>query len=412
MPKALTWILFVFVFIIATSAIHFYLYRRLVKDARLPKDWSLPISAFFMVMVVSIPISRLVSKFVSPQVVGYLVTPILTWMGISFILFVIWITIDIVRGTFALGRYLKGNPTFGGLKSKGGSTGFMFHQMTDFQLENSSRRVLIQRGMAAATSVGTLAVSGAGIDSAFGEPAINFVNVKLKNLPLQFEGFKIAQISDLHIGPTIGNDFVKKVIELTNRHSPDLVALTGDFVDGPVSLLGPTVELLKDLRSPMGSFFVTGNHEYYSGAPQWVDFISSLGIKVLRNEHVKLYRDQAILQIAGVDDWNADIPGHSCDHQKAIENCSRETPIILLAHQPRGFDTTVRLGIDYQLSGHTHGGQIWPFGLFVKLLQPYVSGLHREGESQIYVSNGTGFWGPAIRVGAPPEIVMHVLERA
>jgi predicted MPP superfamily phosphohydrolase len=211
---------------------------------------------------------------------------------------------------------------------------------------------------------------------------------------------------------------VRRVVEQTNALRPDVVAITGDLVDGSVDDLGPLVSHLGDLRARHGVFFVTGNHEYYSGVGEWVRELRRLGIRVLRNERVAIGDagpGGATIDLAGVDDWSAARfgEGHGMDLGAALAGRDPDRSLVLLAHQPRGVDAAVRAGVELQVSGHTHGGQIFPFSLLVAAAYPYVRGLHvhEEGDrsGHIYVSRGTGYWGPPMRLGFPPEIARIVL---
>jgi hypothetical protein len=241
------------------------------------------------------------------------------------------------------------------------------------------------------------------------------VRVPITKLPKDLDGYTIVQISDLHVGPTIGRAFVEEVVAKANAQRPDAVVITGDLVDGSVDQLEEAIAPLADLRAKDGVFFVTGNHEYYSGVDAWLAHLRKLGVRVLRNERVAL-RDAAGggLDLAGVDDHSARRfgRGHGTDLERALGDRDASRAVVLLAHQPKTFLEAVAHGIDLQLSGHTHGGQIWPWGYAVKLDQPHIAGLSREGASQIYVSRGTGYWGPPMRVGAPAEVTRVELYAA
>ena len=235
------------------------------------------------------------------------------------------------------------------------------------------------------------------------------VDVAIAGLPSTLEGFRIAQVSDLHVGPTIKRRYVEAIVRKVNALDADLVALTGDFVDGSVAALADHVAPLARLRSREGSFFVTGNHEYYSGAAAWVAEMRRLGITALMNEHVVVRRGDAALVVAGVTDFGA---GHfdrsqASDPHAALAGSPAEAAVkLLLAHQPRSASAAEAAGFDLQLSGHTHGGQFWPWNLFVRLQQPFTAGLHRWRRMWVYTSRGTGYWGPPKRFGAPSEITL------
>jgi predicted MPP superfamily phosphohydrolase len=233
------------------------------------------------------------------------------------------------------------------------------------------------------------------------------VDVPIAGLPAALAGFTIAQISDVHVGPTIKRDYLDAIVQAVNRLGADMVAVTGDLVDGRVSELASHVAPLAELRSRHGTFFVTGNHEYYSGAAAWVQELQRLQIRVLQNEHVVLQHDGAALLVAGVTDYSAHHfdPAQRSDPAAAIAGAPAAAGMrLLLAHQPRSADAAQRAGFQLQLSGHTHGGQFWPWNLFVRLQQPFTAGLHRLRDLWVYTSRGTGYWGPPKRFGAPSEI--------
>jgi predicted MPP superfamily phosphohydrolase len=236
---------------------------------------------------------------------------------------------------------------------------------------------------------------------------VRMVEVPVQGLPAALHGFTIAQISDIHVGPTIKRPYVQRIVDAVNALQADAVAVTGDLVDGRVQDLAPHVAPLAELRSKHGTFFVTGNHEYYSGADEWTAELQRLGVRVLSNEHAVLRHGGASLVLAGVTDSSAHHfnPHQRSDPQRAIDGAPFDAGArVLLAHQPRSAMAAAQAGFDVQLSGHTHGGQYWPWNLFVPLQQPYTAGLHRLQRLWIYVSRGTGYWGPPLRFGAPSEI--------
>jgi predicted MPP superfamily phosphohydrolase len=244
---------------------------------------------------------------------------------------------------------------------------------------------------------------------------IKRVDVPIAHLAAELQGFTIAQITDIHVGPTVKRRYVQGIVDAVNKLDADAVAITGDLVDGRVQDLHPDVAPLAALRSRHGSFFVTGNHEYYSGATAWVAHLRGLGIRVLMNEHVVLEHGGARLVLAGVTDPGAHHfePRERSDPQSALAGAPADAaPRVLLAHQPRSAAAAAAAGFDLQLSGHTHGGQIWPFNFFVPLQQPYTAGLHRLQRLWVYTSRGTGYWGPPLRLGAPSEITLLRLVSA
>jgi uncharacterized protein len=247
----------------------------------------------------------------------------------------------------------------------------------------------------------------AGLVGARRRARIVNVDVPLQNLPPALHGFSIVQISDIHVGTTIRKRYVERVVKAVNALKPDLIAVTGDTVDGPVRELAVHTAPLAGLRSLHGAFFVTGNHEYYSGASAWTAEFVRLGLRVLLNEHTVIEHQGASLVIAGVTDFSSHRfnPSQRSDPHIALAGAPTDASVrILLAHQPRSAPAAASAGFDLQLSGHTHGGQFWPWNLFVRFQQPFTAGLHRLNHLWIYVSRGTGYWSIPNRFGAPSEI--------
>jgi hypothetical protein len=254
--------------------------------------------------------------------------------------------------------------------------------------------------------LGTLATA-AGFAAARRRARVVEIEVPLRNLPAELHGFSIAQITDVHVGATIRRSYVDKIVDAVNALEPDMIALTGDFVDGPVRELAAHTAPLQRLCARYGAFFVTGNHEYYSGAGPWTAEFRRLGLRVLLNEHAVIKHNGAALVVAGVTDFGAHHfdPAQRSDPDAALAGAPTNAVLrILLAHQPRSAPAAAKAGFDLQLSGHTHGGQFWPWNLFVRFQQPFTAGLHRLNTLWVYVSRGTGYWGIPNRFGAPSEI--------
>jgi uncharacterized protein len=264
------------------------------------------------------------------------------------------------------------------------------------------------------------AIGMAATASAYGyrescrQALIERVDVALPSLPLSFEGTRIVQFTDLHVGPTIKRPFVEGIANQIADLSPDIIVFTGDLIDGTVSWLQDDVAPLRAVHAPMGKFFVTGNHEYYSGATAWVEESRRLDFDVLLNEHRVLQKGNGRIIIAGVTDYSGGdfIPAHRSDPAAAFAGAPDNTTRILLAHQPRSIFAAETVKPHLQISGHTHGGQFFPWNHLATLNQPYIKGLHQHGATQIYVSRGAGYWGPPLRLGNPPEITVITLHGA
>lgn len=263
--------------------------------------------------------------------------------------------------------------------------------------------VLTARWTLALTAFVTL--TGLGI--ALRRPRVVHVDIPVSDLPKALHGFSIAQISDIHVGPTIKRGFVEKIVALVNGLRADLIAVTGDLVDGSVQELSVHTAPLAGLTARHGAYFVTGNHEYYSGERAWTAEIRRLGLQVLKNEHVVLEHDGAFLVLAGVTDLSAHHfdAAQNSDPVAALSGARADAGAkILLAHQPNSAAAAAGAGFDLQISGHTHGGQFWPWNLFVRFFQPFTGGLYRLKNLWVYVNRGTGYWGPPNRFGVPSEI--------
>ncbi|UUU28180.1 metallophosphoesterase [Streptomyces sp. DSM 40750] len=268
---------------------------------------------------------------------------------------------------------------------------------TDF-----SRRLFVSRvlgGAVAAAAVGTV---GYGTYGVVRGPKLKRVTVPLAKLPRAAHGFRIAVVSDIHLSPMLGRGFAQKVVDTINSTQPDLIAVVGDLVDGDVEDLGPAAAPLAGLKARHGSYFVTGNHEYISGAEQWVEEVRRLGLTPLENDR----RELPYLDLAGVNDIAGEDEGQGPDFARALGDRDTSRAVVLLAHQPVQIHDAVDHGVDLQLSGHTHGGQMWPMTYVADAANPTLAGLERYGDTQLFVSRGAGAWGPPVRVGAPSDITV------
>jgi predicted MPP superfamily phosphohydrolase len=242
-------------------------------------------------------------------------------------------------------------------------------------------------------------------------PRVRRVAVTIDDLPSELEGYRIVQWSDVHIGPTIQRGFVQSLVDRTNALNADAVAITGDFVDSALEQSREHIEPLRGLRTRDGAFYVTGNHEYYWRASEWIPALQAAGLDFLKNEHRVITRGSAKLVMAGVTDPVGRYT-HKQDPDRALSGAPAEAVKVLLSHRPQTANAADRLGVHLQLSGHTHGGQFFPFNLIIKRFQPIVAGLHRVGRTWLYVNRGTGYWGPPTRLAVGGEITVLELRGA
>lgn len=272
------------------------------------------------------------------------------------------------------------------------------------------RALLIRSSNMAMLGLGA-AASAYGYKQAKQTPEVVRMQISLNNLHRDLKGLTIVQLTDIHVGATIKRDFIHQLVLQCQKLQPDIIVLTGDLADGQAFLLRDEIQEFGVLHPPLGKFFVTGNHEYYSDLDGWLKEVEKLGFDILLNEHRNIIRGDGALTLAGVTDYRAGsiIPSHQSDPQKALAGCNPENPKILLAHQPKSVYQAAEFGINFQISGHTHGGQYIPGNFFVPMDQPFVAGLYTYKNTQLYVSKGTGYWGPPLRLGISSEITLFTL---
>lgn len=395
--------IFVLIFFSISALLAGYTTWRLFSGAHLTRRWKFAIGALFAGVIFLTPLTIMLRRY-GFQNTGVDLLVWIAYLGLGFLSFVF--TLVIVRDLIRFGHWSMGKarPLLSRPRQK-------LHQQ-DLP-ENPERRGFLVQSMNAGIFAGALVFTGYGIASARVIPGVKEVPVFLHNLPPSLEGFTIVQITDLHVGHTIRRPFVEAVVHAMNDLNADLVALTGDVVDGPVSRFGWDVEPLARVRAAKGKFFVTGNHEYYVGVGPWMETFRRMGFSVLLNDHRLITKREGRMLIAGVTDYRAGrmVPGHQSDPRKAFANAPPADVRILLAHQPRSIFEAVKEGYDLQISGHTHGGQFFPWNLVVGLVEPFLAGLYHHEGAQLYVSRGTGTWGPPVRVGSPSEITLIRLHR-
>jgi predicted MPP superfamily phosphohydrolase len=359
-----------------TWLMHRYVWIRLVRDPAWPAPFGMVLTLLVVALAALIPLAFLAMRWAPRGVNAPLSWVAYTWMGFLVYLFLLTLVSDAGRAILALLGALPKDP---------------------------ERRQFLARAIATAIGgVSGMVGIGGMVNVARGFD-VRRIRVPLAKLPKSASGYVIVQITDVHVGPTIGRDFVESVVRETNALLPDMVVITGDLVDGTVDQLSLLVEPLRGLRAKDGVFFVTGNHEYYSGADAWIAHLATLGIRVLRNERVDV---RGAFDLAGVDDASAArmLPHHGQDVKKAAQGRDPSRAMVLLAHQPKALRDALAAEVDLQLSGHVHGGQMVPFNWLVRLDQPLVAGLYLVEKTWVYVSTGTGYWGPPMRVGTGAEL--------
>jgi predicted MPP superfamily phosphohydrolase len=385
------WSLLLLLLLAATGFLagcHYYLAQRLVLDAGLAQPWQGLALGAIAGLGASLVLQPIGERWLGPPRARLITWPASLWMGFSFLLLLGLFVSDALL--WLLGGVAAAAAE--GLPGSGAGAGVR----------------------AAAVTLLALLAGLAGLRSGLAPPQLRRVELELPRWPAGRDGYRIVQISDIHIGPILGRAFAARLVERVNALDPDLVAVTGDLVDGKLERLAGEVAPFAGLRGRDGVYFVTGNHDHYSGADDWAGAIAGLGLRVLRNQRVAIGEGEQAFDLVGVDDHRGDLIGAQGgeDLGRALAGRDPARPAILLAHDPSTFKRASTSGIDLQLSGHTHGGQIWPFGLLVRLVIPTVAGRYAKGGAQLYVSRGTGFWGPPMRLFAPAEITEIVLRAA
>ncbi len=372
---------------------HVYVWKRLIKDTT-PRGRARWILTAALVALMTL----LFATLILPRVFGvprsvWFAWPGYIWFGLLVYLFLALLVLEPVR--LALRGWTKRKPA----------------PATEPQAAAMNRRMFLARAGAVAAGAASVGLIGVGMANALGPPDLLQVPVRLRRLDPAFNGFRIAVVSDIHLGPLAGRANTERIVRMINEAQPDLVAIVGDLVDGTVEELGSAVEPLRDLVSREGTFFVTGNHEYFvDDTTTWLRELERLEVQPLRNENTAIRRGAATFDLAGVNDIAGEERSDPPDFDRALSGLDSSRPTILLAHQPVQVEEAAARGVDLQLSGHTHGGQMWPFHYIVRAVQPSLAGLSTVDDTQLYVTRGAGFWGPPVRVGAPPDITVLSLE--
>ncbi len=384
---------------------HAYLGRRLV-DSWSPPRWARALGWGALIVNASLSLSVLLVRDVASWGTPGYVLQWAAYLGMGAFLLTLSLTVVRDLALALIGLVEKVGERTEGPVSAGHVEG----------ASRLSRRRLLMGASSAGVAAAAAGATGYGVRQARGVPEVKEVVVPVEGLHADLEGFTIVQISDLHVGLTIREDFLRGVVDRVNTLGADIVAITGDLVDGLPDTIAGEIEPLRDLKAREGVYYVTGNHEYYWDALGWIERVSGMGIRALVNAHDVVRRGEARLVVAGVTDYSAEraMPAHRSDPEAALRGAPEGVDFkLLLAHQPKSVYAAADAGFDLQLSGHTHGGQFYPWTFVVGLAHPFIAGLERyAGKMWIYVSRGTGYWGPPIRIGAPPEITRLVLRRA
>lgn len=384
-------------FIVVLGAVlalmHLYVWKRLVKDTTVAGRTRWILSG----VVVALAVLLIATLALRDEVPRGIAWPGYVRFALVAYLFLTVLVLEPVR--WALRRRVRPVPAIPS-------------QETETAIPAVTRRLFLARASAVTAGAVSVGLVGVGMESALGPPNVLNVPVRLRRLDPALSGFRIAVVSDVHLGPLAGRAHAERIVRMINETSPDLVAIVGDLVDGTVEKLGPAAEPLQDLVSREGAFFVTGNHEYFvEDSLSWLLELERLGVQPLRNENTVIRRGTAAFDLAGINDIAGASRSDPPDFVKALDGRDRSRPTVLLAHQPVQVGTAAEYGVDLQLSGHTHGGQMWPFHYAVRAVQPSLAGLSTVGDTQLYVSRGAGFWGPPVRIGAPPDISVLSLEQ-
>jgi predicted MPP superfamily phosphohydrolase len=386
---------------------HWYVWKRLVKDTLRPGRARRVLAVVTVLLGLLVAATLVLPRVIGATSSGWFAWPGYIWFGLLVYLFLTLAVLELPR--LALRGWVRRKP----LEATATAEPMVTEDAPPAPPASPgvSRRVFLARSAGVVAGATSVSLVGVGMANALGPPDLLRVPVKLPKLDPAFNGFRIAVVSDIHLGPLSGRAHTERIVRMINESSPDLVAIVGDLADGTVADLGPAAEPLRDLSSREGTFFVTGNHEYFEEPREWLRELERLGMHLMRNENTAISRGGAAFDLAGVNDLSGRAIDDGPDFERALDGTDPSTrPTVLLAHQPVQVSEAAERGVALQLSGHTHGGQLWPFHYIVGMQQGAVAGLSTVDGTQLYVTRGAGFWGPPIRVGAPPDITVLSLE--
>ncbi len=383
------------------AGLHWYVWRRLVGDTTARGTLVRRLGTATLIVLPLLAIGAPVSERVGAPfwLQRVIVWPGFLWMALFLYLLLALLVGEAIRPLLRLAAKKPAAPV-GAPRAEAGDV--LEAPVSVPDVEDQSRRLFVARSVAVAATVVAAGTVGYGTYGVMRGPQVKRVVVPLARLPRSAHGLRIALVGDIHLSAVLGRAHAQRVTDAINATQPDLIAVVGDLVDGDVDDLAYAAEPLAGLRSRQGTYFVTGNHEYFSGARQWIDHVRELGMRPLENERVSLEG----FDLAGVNDLAGEPEGEGPDFAKALGDRDRSRATILLAHQPVVVHDAREHGVDLQLSGHTHGGQLWPGQYVAALANPTVAGLDRFGDTQLYVTRGAGAWGPPTRIGAPSDITV------
>lgn len=394
------------VVVLVLGAVLVYLRRRLVRDP-FAAGRGRTVAGGTLGGLLGLVLVCLVLANVGPDVLARLALPGYLGLAVLFYLLLALLVLELPRWLLSRADRRRHHDHDGHGHGHGHGHGGPDH---DLGAVDAGRRLTIGRLLAGTAGVAAVATTGYGYLQAR-TVRTKPVTVPLARLDPAASGLRIAVLSDVHLTRGLRErSWMAETVATVNEASVDLVAIVGDLVDGSVDELRADAAPLRDLRAPLGTFFVTGNHEFFSGADEWAAFLPTLGVRVLRNERIEIRHNGVVLDLAGVDDVVGEREGGGPDLPAALGDRDRSRTAILLAHQPVLAEEAADQGVDLQISGHTHGGQLWPIHYLVRLQQGHVAGLDRIGDTVLYTSRGVGSWGPPVRVGAPPEISILTLR--
>ena len=382
---------FLTIVLLIMGGVHWYLFDRLVVATALPTPARTVLGLALFGFVLGIPLSFIASRVLDRNVARYFVVPVYVWLGFAFQTFFLVLAIDLLRGIGGLGMQLAGMAPL---------------------WPDPTQGLQAWRVVAGAAAGTTFLATVFAIWWGLSRLVVRRVEVPLSRLPAALDGFTILHLSDTHLDLVHGRKWIQGVVDRANALKADLIAFTGDLAEGSVAQFGHHAEPIRELSAPHGVYFVTGNHEYFHDLNGCLAYLEEAGVRVLRNERVPIGVGEDRFDLAGVDDHDGAriAPDHGPDLERALHGRDPRREVVLLAHQPRIIKEAAEQDVGLVLSGHTHGGQIWPFSYLVYLQQPYVKGLKTLGGTHLYISSGTGFWGPPMRLGTTAEMALITLR--